>query len=195
MNNEYADNIRKKVKKALKPNKARSWHSIGVANTCACLAMRYNLDVQDAYVAGLLHDCAKCFSDDELLALCSDNNIEISEYEQKSPYLLHGKLGAYYADTVYGVKNKNIQDAILYHTTGRADMSLLEEIVFIADYIEPFRNRADNLEIVRNKAFTDIKEAVYIVARDTIEYLKERNRTIEPHTIETYRFYKKLFEK
>ena len=74
-------------------------------------------------------------------------------------------------------------------------MSLLEEIVFIADYIEPFRNRADNLEIVRNKAFTDIKEAVYIVARDTIEYLKERNRTIEPHTIETYHFYKKLFEK
>ncbi|MFQ7575623.1 MAG: bis(5'-nucleosyl)-tetraphosphatase (symmetrical) YqeK [Lachnospira sp.] len=195
MNNEYADNIRKKVKKALKPNKARYWHSIGVANTCACLAMRYNLDVQDAYVAGLLHDCAKCFSDDELLALCSDNNIEISEYEQKSPYLLHGKLGAYYADTVYGVKNKNIQDAILYHTTGRADMSLLEEIVFIADYIEPFRNRADNLEIVRNKAFTDIKEAVYIVARDTIEYLKERNRTIEPHTIETYHFYKQLFEK
>lgn len=195
MNNEYADNLRKKVKKALKPDKARYWHSIGVANTCACLAMRYNLDVQDAYVAGLLHDCAKCFSDDELLALCSDNNITISEYEQKSPYLLHGKLGAYYAGTIYGVENKDIQNAILYHTTGKADMSLLEEIVFIADYIEPFRNRADNLEIVRNKAFIDIKEAVYIVARDTIEYLKESNRTIEPHTIETYHFYKQLFEK
>ena len=103
MNNKSITELRKKVKAKLGDNKNRYWHTIGVANTCACLAMRYNVDIEKAYIAGLLHDCAKCLPDDELLYECKMNSIEVTDFEYKSPYLLHGKVGALYARTEFGI--------------------------------------------------------------------------------------------
>lgn len=95
MDNEYIQALRKEVKKEFTADKARYWHTIGVAETSACLAMRYGVDMQKAFTAGLLHDCAKCYSDEQLIKICESNNIEITQAERLSPYLLHAKAGAF----------------------------------------------------------------------------------------------------
>lgn len=189
MNNEYVDTIRTGVENILKNNKKRYWHTIGVANTCACLAMRYGVDMERAYIAGLLHDCAKCLSDDELIRECQDAGIEISEYEQISPYLLHGKVGALYAKEKFGITDSEILSSIIYHTTGKPAMTMLEEIVFIADYIEPYRDKASNLDEIRGIVFNDIDLAVCRVSEDTIKYLKNNGQTLDKATVDTYTYY------
>lgn len=189
MNNDYVNSIRMQIKNALKEDKTRYEHSLAVAHTAACLAYANDVDGEKAFVAGLLHDCAKCISDEELLRICETNNIAISSYEQTSPYLLHAKVGAFYAKEKYGCNDADMLNAITYHTTGRPDMSSLEEIIFLADYIEPYRNKASNLDSVRAVAFKDIKEAIYIVSRDTLNYLKSKNKPIDPLTYDTYKFY------
>ena len=179
MDNEYIQALRKEVKKEFTADKARYWHTIGVAETSACLAMRYGVDMQKAFTAGLLHDCAKCYSDEQLIEICESNNIEITQAERLSPYLLHAKAGAFFAGTKYGIDDEDICNAIRYHSTGHPGMTPLEEIVFIADYMEPLRNKADNLDEIRALVFKDIKEAIYRVTLSTIEYLKKRNKPIE----------------
>ena len=159
MDNEYIQALRKEVKKEFTADKARYWHTIGVAETSACLAMRYGVDMQKAFTAGLLHDCAKCYSDEQLIEICESNNIEITQAERLSPYLLHAKAGAFFAGTKYGIDDEDICNAIRYHSTGHPGMTPLEEIVFIADYMEPLRNKADNLDEIRALVFKDIKEA------------------------------------
>lgn len=192
MNNEYIESLRKQVKKALKADKKRYKHTLGVADTAACLAMRYGVDMEEAYIAGLLHDCAKCVPDAQKIKECEENGIEISPIERKSPYLLHSKLGAFYAQNIYNIDNKQICDAIKYHTTGRADMTMLEKIIFVADYIEPYRNKADDLDKIRGMAFKNIDETIYEITKDTLEYLGKNNATIDPATIATYEFYKNM---
>ena len=173
------------AKKEFTADKARYWHTIGVAETSACLAMRYGVDMQKAFTAGLLHDCAKCVPDDVKIAECEQFGLPISDIELESPYLLHSKLG-----TKYGIDDEDICNAIRYHSTGHPGMTPLEEIVFIADYMEPLRNKADNLDEIRALVFKDIKEAIYRVTLSTIEYLKKRNKPIDPLTQETCDYYK-----
>lgn len=192
MDNNNIEKLRKQVKKALKKDKMRFRHTIGVADTSACLAMRYGYDMEKAYIAGLLHDCAKCIPDEIKIQECNDNNIEISDIEYNSPYLLHSKLGAFYAKTKYGITDDDICSAITYHTTGKPDMSLLDKIIFIADYIEPYRNKAGNLSEIRSLTFIDIDKAINVVLHDTIEYLKESGKPIDQTTVDTYNFYKDL---
>ena len=192
MDNEYIESLRKQVKTALKKDPSRYRHTLGVAATSACLAMRYNVDMQQAYIAGLLHDCAKCVPDDGALCECMEYGIDISKSECISPYLLHAKLGAYYAEHVYHITEENICDAVRYHTTGRAHMSRLEEIVFIADYIEPYRNRADNLDAIRALVFQDIEQAVYEVTKSTLNYLTGKGCPIDPATEDTFQYYQKF---
>lgn len=192
MNNEYVNTIRDGVEKILKNDVRRYWHTVGVANTCACLAMRYGVDMERAYIAGLLHDCAKCLSDDELTSECERAGIQISEYEMKSPYLLHGKVGALYAKEKFLVTDGEILSAITYHTTGKPEMTRLEEIVFIADYIEPYRDKASNLDEIRSIVFCDIERAICRVSEDTIKYLEKKGQTIDETTIETYNYYNNL---
>ena len=140
--------IRRRLKK--KMDEDRFEHTIGVAYTSVCLAMRYGEDLHKAELAGLLHDCAKCIPNEEKLALCKNikldkckrNNIPITKAQEQSPSLLHAKLGAFIAADHYRIKDQDILNAIENHTTGRPAMSLLEKIVFVADYIEPRRNKA-----------------------------------------------------
>ena len=191
MNNLYMENLRKQVKNALKTDKMRYRHTLGVADTCACLAMRYGIDMEQAYTAGLLHDCAKCVPDDMKLQQCAEAGIKLTAIEKENPYLIHSKLGAFYAKNLYGIQDKEICSAIQWHTTGKENMTLLEEIVFLADYIEPYRNEAPDLEQIRSLAFTNIDRAVYEVLKDTLAYLKGSNRPIDTTTLDTYRFYER----
>lgn len=195
MNNDNIESLRKKVKKALKSDHMRYRHTLGVADTCACIAMCYGYDMEKSYIAGLLHDCAKCIPDEQKIRECQENNIEITDIEMKSPYLLHSKLGAFYAKTIYGIEDSDICSAIKYHTIGRPAMTMLEKIVFVADYIEPYRNKASNLDYIRKLTFSDIDEAVLKILTDTLDYLKNKNASIDSQTFDTYNYYKNLAQK
>lgn len=185
--------ISKQIKKEM--TKSRYSHTLGVAYTASCLAMRFCADSNTAYLAGLLHDCAKCIADEEQIQKCELYKIPISEVEKKSPYLLHAKLGTYYAEHKYNISIKEILNAITYHTTARPDMTLLEKIIFVADYIEPGRNKAKNLNAIRTLCFQNIDEGVYIILKDTIEYLNNTGCTIDEKSIDAYNYYKKLLNK
>ena len=181
--------IDKKLRKELDSDRYR--HTLGVMYTSAALAMRYDADLNHAQVAGLLHDCAKCIPNDKKLRMCEKAGLEVTETEMKAPYLLHSKLGAYLAQEKYGVDDPDILGAIRSHTTGKPDMSLLEQIVFIADYIEPMRWKADNLARIRSLAFSDLEMAVYITLRDTLLYLdkSDSSRIVDTMTEQAFHFY------
>ncbi len=180
--------LKKKIKKI--QDSKRFEHTLGVEYTAAALAMRYGVPMWDAQIAGLLHDCAKCMSDEKRLSICEKNGIAVTEIERRNPFLLHSKVGAYLAREKYGVKNEDILNAILYHTTGRQGMSILEKIIFVADYIEPGRKQAPNLSEVRHLAFTDIDAATLRILEDTLCYLKSTGGEIDPMTETTCRYYR-----
>ena len=181
----------KKIKKKLKNelDESRYEHTIGVMDTAACLAMRYGADLTQALVAGLLHDCAKCIPNDKKLKLCRKNGIEVTPFEEKAPFLLHAKLGAWMAEHEYHVSDPAILSAIACHTTGKPDMSLLDKIVFIADYIEPGRNKAPGLPEIRRLSFTDIDQALIRILSDTLDYLASSNNPIDPATQNVLDYY------
>lgn len=181
--------MQKKVKKYM--DEDRYAHTLGVMYMCAALAMAHGEDLMNAQVAGLLHDCAKCMPNDKKLKICEKNGIAVSEAEEKNPFLLHAKLGAYLAHKKYDVEEKDILNAICYHTTGRPYMSRLEKIVYIADYIEPLRNKAQNLPLIRETAFRDLDETMYFILRDTLEYLGTNADVLDPMTKTAYDYYKK----
>ena len=122
--------------------------------------------------------------------MCKKNDIEISEMEAKNPSLLHAKLGAFLAEEVYGVKDPEILSAINWHTTGKPDMSMLDIIIYMADYIEPNRDKAPNLKEIRKLCFENIEEALYQVLEGTLNYLSGRPDMIDPMTKISYDFYK-----
>ncbi len=184
-------NSLKKLRRAMEKiqDGKRFEHTLGVEYTAAALAMRYDCDVRKAQIAGLLHDCAKCLTDEKRLSICRKHNIPITTVEKKNPFLLHAKVGAYLARNKYGIKNQDILNAICNHTTGRQNMSTLEKIVFIADYIEPGRTHAPNLAEIRKLAFVDLDKAFLRILEDTLDYLNDTGGDIDPMTEETWKFY------
>lgn len=196
-NKDNAQMSIKKLRKAIRKaqDAKRYEHTVGVEYTAAALAMRYGVDVEEALLAGLLHDCAKCLSEDKLIAVCEKNKIPITETEKKLPFLLHGKVGGFLAEKKYGVKNQDVLNAIVHHTMGRAEMSLLEKIVFVADYIEPGRNRPADLDLnsIRELAFQDIDLAMVRVLEGTLDHLRSKGWAIDPQTEKTWKYYKDLF--
>lgn len=181
----------KKIRKSMEKNldSKRYEHTLGVEYTAAALAMRYDENIKSARIAGLLHDCAKCMSDEKRLSICEKHNISINAVERRNPFLLHAKVGSFLAMDDYGVKDTDIINAILNHTTGRPGMSTLEKIIFIADYIEPGRKQAPNLAEIRKLAFIDLDKALLRVLEDTLTYLKEGGGEMDPMTRKTYDYY------
>lgn len=179
----------RKIRKAMERTQdaKRYEHTLGVEYTAAALAMRYGCDLRSARTAGLLHDCAKCLTDEKRLSVCRKNKIPMTALEKKNPFLLHGKVGAYLAEQKYGIKDADILNAIRNHTTGRQGMSLLEKIVFVADYIEPCRKHAPNLTEIRRLSFLDLDGAVLKILEDTLSYLRESGGDIDPMTEMTWR--------
>ena len=186
--------LQQEMAKILKPK--RYVHVLGVQYTCASLAMKYDVDIEKAQIAGLLHDCAKHLSDDIQLKECIKYGLNISEVEGKIPALLHSKLGAYYAKTIYGITDEDILNAIVYHTTGRPNMSLLEKILYVADYIEPSRP-ADimrGLTEARAMAFEDLDRAIVMISSNTIAYVNSCSKEMDETSIQTLNYYKKLVD-
>ena len=167
-------------------------HTLGVEFTAAALAMRYQADVTDAQIAGLLHDCAKCLTDEKRVSICEKHQIPMTDIERRNPFLLHAKVGEYLAREKYGITNHDILNAIRFHTTGRENMSLLERIVFVADYIEPGRRQAPNLAEIRQLAFTDLDAAMLKILEDTLSYLKATGGELDPMTEITYEYCRRV---
>ena len=180
--------LQKQMKEELSED--RFEHTLGVMYTAESLAMRYGVDMTKAAVAGLLHDCAKCIPNSQKIRLCKKHNLEVTENEEKNPSLLHAKLGAILAQKSYGVNDPEILSAIRWHTTGKPDMTMLEMIVYMADYIEPNRDKAPNLREIRKLSFENLEEALYQVLESTLSYLSDRPDSVDPMTQLSFDFYK-----
>lgn len=191
--NERIITIKKILKNQL--DEPRMEHTMGVMYTAASLAMRYNADIEKALIAGILHDCAKCVPGNEKLVLCHEYGLDITDVEQKNPSLLHAKLGAAFAKDLYHIDDEEILEAITCHTTGRPGMTLLDKIIYIADYMEPGRRELPNMKDVRRLAFEDIDECLYKILKDSLIYLSTKNMPIDPMTEQTYLYYKKILKK
>lgn len=184
MNTEH---IKKELEKQL--DSKRYQHTLGVAYTAASLAMRYEMDINQAFLAGLLHDCAKSMTHEERLSYCKKHDITVTEAEQKNPSLLHAKVGSDQVFRKYGIKDAEIANAVRYHTTGHPDMTMLEKIIFIADYIEPLRDHDKELSEIRHMSFMNIDVALEHILKNTLEYLNSSKKEIDPMTALTYSFY------
>jgi len=167
-------------------------HTQGVRYTAAALAMCHGEDAYKAELAGLLHDCAKEIPDASKLKICEKRHIPVTEVEKENPFLLHAKLGAYLASEDYGVADEAVLSAITWHTTGRPAMSRLDQIVFIADYIEPHRNKSENLPQIRAMAFKDLDECCYMVLKDTLVFLKRKSARVDQHSRAAFEYYEEI---
>ncbi len=180
--------IRENLRKVLK--ESRYLHSIGVEEVACDLALIYGCDVQKALLAGLLHDCAKYLTEQEQLLACQKYHLPVTEIERQCAFLLHAKVGAAFAREKYGIEDIEILNAITYHTTGRPAMTLLEKIIFTADYIEPNRKPVPRMEEIRRTAYEDLDTAVLMILDNTLHYLKDCGNPIDQVTEETYEFYR-----
>ena len=171
---------------------SRLMHTFGVIDTATALAKAYQADIKKCERAALLHDCAKYMPLEDMIAICERNFVELNDVEKSKDSLLHAKAGACLAYEKYGIKEKEILDAIKYHTTGRPDMSLIEKIIFVSDYIEPGRDFSDKLPMYRMIAMADINLVTMNILKDTLDYLESLNVEIDSLTKETYAFYKNL---
>lgn len=186
--------IQEELEKILK--KKRYQHTLGVRYTAQAMAMCLGEDIQKAGYAGLLHDCAKYMSDSDMQKECKKNRIRVSDAEKRQPSLLHAKLGACYAHKRYGIEDQQIINAIRWHTTGKAEMSTLEKIIFIADYIEPNRKMLPGMEQIRKAAFCDLDQAMYLILKNTIAYLKETQDEdkIDTNSMQAYEYYRAVIK-
>ena len=164
-------------------------HTLGVSYTCMALAMRYSANLDQAEMAGLLHDCAKRYDDEAIICKCQEHGIELTEGELRAPAVIHAKLGAWMAEHKYGITDPEVLSAIACHTTGKPAMSLLDKILYVADYIEPRRDKAPNLPKLRRLAFEDLDEALYQILDSTRNYLKETGTAEDDTTEQTWEYY------
>lgn len=179
--------MREKLKERLTPR--RFEHSLGVEYTAAAMAMRHGLDLEQAAVAGLLHDCGKNYSAEEKILKCEKYGLPISTYERKNPELLHAKLGAAIAKDKFRVKDREILSAITWHTTGCPNMSDLDKVIYIADFIEPNRKMLPEMDVIRKEAFIDLDTCLLHILSNILEYLKRKGETIDEISEQTYDFY------
>ena len=169
-------------------------HTLGVADEAVKLAEIYGTarDQQKARVAGLLHDCAKDYPESMRQRFCKEYKVKTDEIMNKQTDLIHPFLGAEVAKREYQVMDEDVLNAIRFHTTGRPNMSLLEKIVFIADYIEPNREKFGGLDEARRLAYLDLDKAMAYILENTIEYVKARGRLLHPLSQEALEYYKNL---
>lgn len=175
----YEEIISKRMKSA------RFKHSKNVAKEAVRLAKKYGADPKKAEIAGILHDATKETDEKEQMALIRRAGIELSEMERSSPKLWHAISGSAFVQMELDVTDPEIIDAIRYHTTGRAGMTLLDKVIFIADFTSADRDY-DGVDKMRKVADKDLDEAVLEGMSFTIADLAQRKLTIAPDTFRGY---------
>ena len=193
--NEFILSLEQKLQKVLTPK--RYLHTLGVAYLSASLAMCHGISHRDALVAGLLHDCAKNLPEDDMLQQCLTMNLPLSEHEKRIPELIHAVYGSYLAKEEYKIVQEDILLAIRNHTLGRPQMSKLEQIVYLADYLEPERMQPTipSLDELRSIAFQNLDKATYLVSENSIRYFESAGKDTDPMTYRVYEYYKNIVRK
>lgn len=163
----------------------RFYHSVCVAESAKSLAERYGADVQKAEVAGILHDICKEASKAEQLEIIEKAGMTITDFEKSKKKFYHQISGAAYAKAVLGIEDEEILGAIRYHTTGRADMTLLEEIVYLADFISADRDY-DDIDNIRAEAEKGKEQGMLYAAKYTIVSNIKKNSMLHPDTVNAY---------
>lgn len=174
-----------KLKASMKESRFK--HSLGVMDTSIILARRYGEDVKKAEHAGLIHDCARDIPVETQLKMAENFGILLDDIEKHEPVLIHGPLGAEIARRTFGIEDEEILKAVRLHTTGDKNMTLLEKIVFLSDYIEPGRC-FPGVEDLRVKAFKDLDEAIISAFDSTIRYVVGRQGLLHPRTVNARNF-------
>ncbi len=157
-------------------------HSLRVIEVAMKLCDIYKVDRDKAYMACLLHDCGKFQDENNLLKHSHKFDIILDEVMMDNKELIHAPLSAKIAEYRYGIDDRDILSAICYHTTGKEDMTLLEKIVFISDYIEPARS-FPGVDEVRNLVYRDIDRSIVLAMDNTIGFLISRNKLISDRTV------------
>jgi predicted HD superfamily hydrolase involved in NAD metabolism len=170
----------------------RFQHTIGVMDTAIVLAERYGADVKKAELAAIFHDYAKFRPKDEMKQIIIDQGMEPQLLAFNSE-LWHAPVGAYLVEKEVGIKDEEILDAIRYHTSGRMGMSLLDKIIYLADYIEPGRH-FPGVDEVRDLAKANLNLALIQAIKNSIQFLMRKNQPVYPDTIYTYNDLVKLRE-
>ena len=160
----------------------RFTHSVNVAKTCRELAKMYGCDEEKAYFAGLLHDVFKNEPKEKMLAFFEQNGIVLSECERSAPKLWHAIGGSVYLQKTYGFDEEFIR-AVRYHTTGRANMTLLEKIIYLADYIEPTRDFPD-VDVLRKACYEDLDKGLLLGLEMSIEEMQRMGNPVHHATVE-----------
>ena len=174
------DRLEKTVTSLLKPS--RIAHVLGCRDTAVDLARRWGADETDAARAGLLHDVTKALDGPLQLTLCKEYGIMLDAFSSHNPKTLHALTGSLVAQRIFG-ENEAVVNAIRHHTTGKANMNLLEKIIYVADYMEPNRD-FPGVEKLRELAFTDIDAALKLGLEMTINMLKEQGREISAESVD-----------
>lgn len=179
------EKIKEDLKKVL--SEKRYIHTLGVEKKAIELAVLYNENKDDASIAGLLHDCAKCLTNEELLEIIKENIKDVDECELLNYKTLHAPVSAYFAKENYKITDKKILDAIRWHTLGRINMTTFEKIIFLADKIEEnrpieYRNKIEPFLKEKN----GLNKALLICFKETIKSLVDRDLKICNQTIDVY---------
>ena len=172
------------VLRLLNPNRVA--HVLGCRDTAVELAKRWGADETDAARAGILHDITKALDGPLQLTLCREYGTILDEFGYKYPKTLHALTGSLVAERIFG-ENDAVVSAICHHTTGKADMSLLEKIIYVADYMEPCRN-FPGVEKLRELAFSNIDAALKLGLEMTLEHLKNLGDEVSPASREALEF-------
>lgn len=171
----------------LNPNRVA--HVLGCRDCAVELAKRYGENEVDAARAGLLHDITKAIDGPLQLTLCAEYGIVLDTFSRSFPKTLHALTGSLVAERIFG-ENENVVSAICHHTTGRADMTLLEKIIYIADYVEANRD-FPGVEEMRAMAYTDLDRAVLMGLESAVAHVKRQGQGLAPATLEALEFLKK----
>ena len=179
------EEMRVLLQQSLKPK--RYEHSVRVYETALKMAGHFHADVKKVAIAALIHDCGRQVPKEASVAKAKELGIPVDPVEEAQPILLHAKLGVYYAVHKYGVdaNDKEVLDAIRYHSTGTADMTDTAKIVFLADLIEPGRD-FEGVEAIRKASFQDLDRGMLLSYDNTIRYLLEDGLLIHPDAIAGY---------
>ena len=172
------DKLEQVVVSLLKPNRVA--HVLGCRDTAIEMAKRWGVDETDAARAGILHDITKALDGPLQLTLCHEYGIVLDEFSTQNPKTLHALTGSLVAERIFG-ESAAVVDAIRWHTTGKANMSLLQKIIYVADYMEPNRD-FPGVEKLRHLAFVDIDAALKLGLEMTLDLLRQHGREISPES-------------
>ena len=175
------EQMKQELEKRLKPSRFR--HSLGVAETAVKLAKRFGADEEQARVAGLLHDCAREFRNEDMVKEAEKRGIAIGEVERSMPRLLHADIGAVRVRELYGVEDPAISQAIARHTVGGPEMTVLDKIIWYADMIEPGRD-FPGVDELRELGRTASLNAMLLAGLShSIVFVVEKGHLIHPATV------------